>query len=268
MRFGFYILICLIFLSSLLFSQNIGQHGDTIINYIDINGNKQGHWEKKYRNGNIAYKADFKNNKVIGEYKRYYESGPVKSIIKYDKYGNKGKVVFFWDDGTKMAVGNYVNQNVKDSIWLYYATDGILIMLESYKNGKKDGISKKFWRNGKPSQEVPWENDMVNGAYREFYESGKTLVETGYKKGVNDGLFFRYYESNRIAIKGFYKNNMEEGKWQYFDSKGNLLYEIEYKNGVPVNEKQLNEEFKKQMKEWDRNKGKFSEPNDKMFFPD
>jgi len=262
----FFLIISFILLSLNLFSQNIGQHGDTILNYIDINGNKQGHWKKNYQNGNIGYEANFKNNKLVGEYKRYYEVGSIKTIIKYDKTGDKGKAVFYWDDGTKMAVGNYVNQNIKDSIWNYYATDGVLIMQEIYKNGKKNGISKKFWRNGKTSQEVPFENDIINGAYREYYESGQKLIETLYKKGKNDGLFYRYYESNRVAIKGYYKNNVMDGKWQYFDNEGKLIQEIIYKDGKPINEKEINEQFKNQIKEWEKNKGQFSEPNSNMFF--
>ena len=98
--------------------------GDTIINYTDINGNKQGHWEKKYQNGTIAYKAEFKNNKLVGEYTRYYQTGTIKAIIKYDITGNKGKAILYWDDGTKMATGNYINQNVKDSIWVYFPRMG------------------------------------------------------------------------------------------------------------------------------------------------
>lgn len=266
MNFKVYSLVIFITISSFAYSQNIGQKGDSIINYIDINGKKQGYWKKKYKNENIAYEAYFRNDKIYGEYKRYYETGAIQALVKYDKAGNFGRAILYYDDGIKMAEGNYINQNVKDSTWKYYTTDGVLIIEETYKNSKKNGISKRYFRNGKVSQSVPWENGVINGVYTEYYESGQKLIETVYKKGINDGLFYRYHENNATAIKGMYKNNISEGKWQYFDSKGGLIQEIEFKNGKAINENKMLEEFDKHLKEWERNKGNIQEPSENNIF--
>ena len=40
-----------------------------------------------YSNGTIRLKAEFKNGLVIGELKRYYQSGKIKEISTYDKDG-------------------------------------------------------------------------------------------------------------------------------------------------------------------------------------
>jgi len=68
-----------------VFAQNVGQKGDTLINYKDINGMKQGRWSKKYRNGKPAYHANFKNDKLIGLYQRFYTSGKLSLEVNYDK---------------------------------------------------------------------------------------------------------------------------------------------------------------------------------------
>ena len=68
-------ILIIILLGNAALSQNVGQKGDTLKNYTDINGLKQGYWQKKYYNGNIKYEVYFKNNKPIGEFKRFYESG-------------------------------------------------------------------------------------------------------------------------------------------------------------------------------------------------
>ena len=81
MKYIFFTILILISIN--VFSQNVGQKGDTLKNYKDINGLKQGYWEKPYKNGRIAYKAYFVNDKLVGDYFRYYSNG--KQMLKINK---------------------------------------------------------------------------------------------------------------------------------------------------------------------------------------
>lgn len=53
------------------------------INQMDAKGEKQGYWIKKYPDGQILYEGSFRNNKPVGEFKRYYEDGSLKSVLMY-----------------------------------------------------------------------------------------------------------------------------------------------------------------------------------------
>ncbi len=251
-----------------IFSQNVGQPGnDSIINYTDIQGNKQGKWIKKYNKDQIAYIAYFKDNKLVGTYKRWYTSGALKSEIQYNNDGSVGYARHYWDNGKLMAKGKYINQNVKDSIWEYYGVDGALMMKESYLKGVLHGPSFSYYRSKQVSRKIPYDNGKIHGVYKEYFdESGFTRIEIYYEHGVRKGPIKVYFENGKIYIDGYYVNDLPHGKWIVYNEDGTIKKELEYINGKLKNEDQVNREFAKQVLKWDKMKGKIPEPKEEDFF--
>jgi hypothetical protein len=89
-------------------------------NRTDASGLKQGPWIKKYANGNILYQGAFKDDKPVGEFKRYYEDGTPKAVLSYDESGLKAGAVFFHPDGKRAAEGTYIDKK-KEGVWKYYS---------------------------------------------------------------------------------------------------------------------------------------------------
>lgn len=243
-----------------VFSQNVGQKGDSIINYVDINGMKQGHWQKKYKNEQIAYDAYFVNDKPVGEYKRYYANGKMSAHIIYDKEGNNGKAKIYWDDGKLMAEGNYINANVKDSVWKFYGADERVVAEVTYKSGIKDGPATNYYKNGNKSELINFKNDIKEGLWRQYFDDGSTRFETVFKDGKRNGTFHYYYQSGRIKYKGKYVNDLKHGKFIEYETDGSVKTEIEYVYGKATNEDELNREFAKEIEEADKHKDKYKEP--------
>src|SRR5690606_670420 len=52
-----------------------------------------------YASGKVRLKAEFRNGLVIGELKRYYQSGNIKEISIYDKDGVLTKRTLFSENG-------------------------------------------------------------------------------------------------------------------------------------------------------------------------
>ncbi|MGQ9848080.1 MAG: toxin-antitoxin system YwqK family antitoxin [Bacteroidales bacterium] len=262
--------IVILFLMNIILSvaQNVGQPGnDSIINYTDIQGNKQGKWIKKYDKDKIAYIAYFKDNKLVGNYKRWYYSGALKAEINYNADGSVGYAKFYWDNGKLMATGKYINQNVKDSIWQYYATDGVLMLKESYKNGVLDGNTIAYFRNGNRSKLAPYTNGKLNGIYKEYWEdNGNTRLEIYYKDGVRYGPINVFYEDGKPYLKGNYFSDLPHGKWIVYFRDGTIEKELDYYHGNLKDEEKYNKEFKEQMKKWEQMKGKIPEPTEEDFF--
>ncbi len=258
-------LFSLILISTNILSQNVGQKGDTLKNYRDINGFKQGRWEKPYKNGKIAYKAYFVNDKLVGDYLRFYSNGELMLKIKYDK-NQSGYATLYWDTGKKMAEGKYINTNVKDSVWQFYGIDEALMATETYKNGIRNGLSKNFYRNGKTSEEINWENGKKNGIWRKYYDNGKTRMETRYINNQLDGIFHVFYKNGRMYINGGYKADLKNGIWNFYDKQGKLTKTIEYINGIATNQNELDSIENAMIKEWESQKGKFAEPDVNKFF--
>ncbi len=71
------------------------------INQRNDKGQRVGYWEEYYSNGNLQYKASYKDGKMDGLWEWY------------------------WDNGNPFYKGYYKNDQ-KNGLWEYYYTDGIL----------------------------------------------------------------------------------------------------------------------------------------------
>lgn len=257
-RILFSLLLTTVFFITGAYSQNIGQIGNSIENYVDINGMKQGIWEVKYPNGKTKYKGFFKNDKPIGKFIRYYNTGNKQSeAFFYDKYSS---IQFFDNAGGVVATGRYANQQ-KDSIWNYYLSDGKLISVEEYFNGVLNGVSKTFFYPlGLLHEIINHKNGIKDGVYEKYWSDGLTLrLRTKYCAGKICDTMFVYYPSGRIESTIPYYNDQRHGLEMNYNERGDMVEAIPYKNGVcldPKKEIRESEELKKLID----NKGRYLEP--------
>lgn len=262
------IFIALFFLSIQCFAQNVGQKGgDTAVwNYTDINGLKQGKWLKfdKAKKKKL-YEGYFINNRPVGEFKRFHPNGKYSAIMFYEKKSEKIRAKFYYDTEVLSAEGIYLKENVKDSTWNFYGVDKALIVKETYINGKKNGISYKYFRtkdkSGAPikSEEIEYKNDLRDGIWKQYFDSGKLKLETAYVKDTVDGYYTFYLDNGNFYCMGLYKKGLKEGVWTYKDDTGKKI-EIKYKKGVPINNVELSKKLEMEMKKLNENSKNLKDP--------
>src|SRR4051794_32813799 len=73
--------------------------------------------------------------------------------------------------------------------------DGHLCCESTYKDGKKDGPGKLFYRNGKVYARENWANDKLNGPTITYYDTGVIQSELNYKDDTLDGSVKEFYAS-------------------------------------------------------------------------
>ncbi len=230
------------------------------VNQIDEQGRKQGFWTKKYRNGVTAYEVTFKNNKPVGEYKRYHENGKLYAFLIYDDKGEWADAKLYDEDGGLIGEGKYFGK-LKDGLWTYYDKD-VKVADENYSMGKKNGTSRTYFRNGQISEEKNWNNDVEDGAWRQYYDNGKKRLETKIDMGVRNSVYYVYYSNGRLKIRGQYKNDLMDGKWIYYDADGKVLKEIVYHMGKAENKDELEKEEQEIFKQFELNKKRLMDPKD------
>lgn len=242
-----YLLALLIFLPTLVFAQT---------NQTDANGLRQGLWQKKQDNGRLIYEGNFKNDKPVGEWKRYHPGGQVKAIIEYK--GDTAYTQLFDVWRKKVAEGNYVNQQ-KEGVWKIYK-NGQLTADEEYKLGVKNGKSHQYYDTGEVMEEKEWVNEKEDGDYQIFYKSGEPYMQCKMKQGMRHGLFLVSYENGRQEMVAEYRNNLRHGEWKYFDKEGNLQYTLYYDNGQILNPAVRDSVDNLKMKALEKNKGTIPDP--------
>ena len=250
---------------SISFSQNIGQKGDTLINYKDINGLKQGKWSKNYKNGRLAYTANFKNDKLIGLYQRFHSTKKLALDITYDEK-ESGYAKMYYDNGKLEAEGKYIDRNVKDGLWKFYATDGALVLEINYSAGKLNGNETKYWRNGNRMELKTWINDKLDGVWSRYFEDGTMRMQIQYKNNIRTGKIQLFYPNGRMSIDGSYANNLRTGHWMFYEQDGKVRRDTDYIKGVATDQAEVDAKTTKMLEEWENMEGVIPNPNTENMF--
>ena len=129
----------------------------------------------------------------------------------FEEYNWEDVFSFNWNPDEYTQKGNFKNGK-KEGRWVGVEKSRIRLR-ENYKNGKLNGIRKKYW----------W-----NFSYGNFPQLG---VKETYKNGELHGPCYRYWKNGQLDQKSNYKNGKKHGLWTYFDNNGQLYFTENYKKG-------------------------------------
>ncbi|SNW62681.1 Hypothetical protein ORPV_777 [Orpheovirus IHUMI-LCC2] len=190
------------------------EYGDKIITdvYRKLDGKLEGKYRKYYDNGNKKEIIKYSNNKINGKKRTYHHNGIRRSttIYYYDK--KHGKYVKYGKKGNIVKEGRYFDGN-KDGRWITYHTNANGIKsIYKYKNGIKHGIYTTYY----PS--------LVEG-------NGNLRRKGKYKNGIKHGKDIKFYNITKEG-KPMKKEvrNRQEYTFSYikYDINGNEIEKREY----------------------------------------
>jgi antitoxin component YwqK of YwqJK toxin-antitoxin module len=230
-------------------------------NQRDAQGRKQGYWEAVDREGKLVYSGTFKDDKPVGEMKRYHPKGGVRVIMLHKENSTKAYSRFFWQNGELAAEGNYIG-NKRDSLWTFYSYHTHKLSYQQmYENGMRNGKSQSFYATGSINEELSWVNDRKEGDWRQFFESGQLKMTATYRNNQLEGDYTVYYPDGKKETAGQYRNGLPDGDWTYYNPNGNVATVVAYKNGKISNEEKLTEEQQKFFEKIEAKKGTIKEPD-------
>lgn len=198
------------------------------INQKDASGKKHGKWIVAHKNSTqTAYSGTFEHGKRKGLFTFYYPNGKVKAAMLFTKNGTFARAEMYFEDGTLIAQGNYINEK-KDSIWTYYGGSGYVRKTETWKNGKLYGKTVVYMEPQpgdtklKPVQYMTYRDSILHGEFGEYWPSGQLKRKGHYVDGNMDGEVYEYYESGKRMVIERYKHAVRHGLWVYFNKDGTL----------------------------------------------
>lgn len=203
------------------------------INQTDSQGRKQGFWSKRDASGSLVYQATFKDDKPVGEMKRFHPNGKLLSVMNFTEGSDMAEAQLIDERGQLIARGNYSGQK-KTGEWLYFV-DQKISLSEMYLNGAKNGISKRFYPGGELLEESNWQNNMLHGVSRTYYQDGKLQIECTYSNGMLHGKYKTCFPDGGLELDGSYTNNNKDKSWKYYDVNGELSYTLNYTLGELLN---------------------------------
>lgn len=226
------------------------------INKLNAAGLKTGYWEEKAAD-NIS-KGMYDANKKIGTWVTYFSNN--NQLYRLESYNNAGQrhgIFLTFDRKNRIQAVEYYKDGLYHGTSIIYgSTNEFPVSETSYVNGKRQGITRIYYDNGKIQEEDRFTDDQKDGVSRWYNRSGKLLAEYTYKAGVFDGPQKTYYENDslqsvsnyssnqmngdykefyrngRIKVSGKYLNGQKDGPWMEFDETGKATLTKKFKNGV------------------------------------
>ncbi len=197
-----------------------------------------------------------------------------RSINQKDKIEQKqGVWVEFYPNRVIKLEGTYVN-DLKNGYWKYYRSDGSLIKVEkwimgvlhqnarevakveiireinpntgkldfkgAYRNGKPDGVHRKYDEDGNVIESKIYDNGIVlfegiidekgrkQDLWKEYYRTGELKTKGSYRDNLKVGNWVYYYINGEIEQKGDYLKGLANDIWTWFHNNGQIWREEEY----------------------------------------
>ena len=231
-----------------------------VVNQTDKYGKKQGHWIKKYPNGNVMYDGFFRNDKPTGEFRRYYENNILKSHMIFNSDGAEANTTLYYPNGFIASSGKYVDQ-LKEGKWQFFSptTKGKIVSEEEYLHNKRNGLSVIFYPDSTIAEKVYYKNDIKNGEWLKYYPDGALNLKTFYVNGKLDGTFEAFFNNGKPEFLGRYKNDLKEGLWIVYKKDGSQRFRTEYTSGI-ANNKDIDIYESEFIDSLERNKVKIADP--------
>lgn len=240
----------------------------------------------KYPKGAISSEGIIKNGKPDGFWKSYYVTGIKKSEGKrtnflldsiwsfFDQTGDTLEKInylfgkkngFYYKYKKDPAEGLYIwskelfaGDKKEGTAYMYYPDKKIKQTIP-YNEGKKEGLSREYDKDGTVITLLEYNNDflvsrekinrkdnngMKQGDWKEFYPSGGIKVEKSFKDDLLHGYYKEYDQKGKLALTMLYENgaivksNVEDQPdieiIKKYDQAGKLIYSGPYRNKVPV----------------------------------
>jgi antitoxin component YwqK of YwqJK toxin-antitoxin module len=235
-----------------------GKLPDTV-NRNDANGNKIGYWIEK--SGELTYKGEYDANKKVKNWVGYYPNNLIYKL-EYFTNGEKDGISIQFDRKGKISLVEYYKNGLTHGQTVYYSQFNESPVSETeYAFGKKNGLYRQYYDNGKIQEESWFKDNLKNGLSRWNNKSGQRLAEYNYKDGNFDGLQKTFYENDtlqttsnytgnqlsgeskeyfrngKLKVSGNYLNGQKDGVWTEYDELGKVQKVTRFKDGVEVKKK-------------------------------
>ncbi|MFL5764569.1 MAG: toxin-antitoxin system YwqK family antitoxin [Bacteroidia bacterium] len=89
------------------------------------------------------------------------------------------------------------------------------------------------YKNGGIRIQGKMKDGKREGLWKSWYEDGKPWSETTFKAGIRNGKTKTWYENGNPRYEGEYTNDNESGKWTYWDESGKEVTKKDYDKKQP-----------------------------------
>lgn len=133
--------------------------------------------------------------------------------------------------GNMKMQGKMLN-GLKEGVWREYGgTNNVLLKVDEYVKGKKNGASTTLNNSGMVTLDESYRNDLLDGRRITYSQSARIKVTENFKNGLLDGERKSYYDDGKTQEEGTYSAGQRDGVAKWYLQNGNLSLEYTYTKG-------------------------------------
>ncbi|MDF2451724.1 MAG: hypothetical protein K0S26_1228 [Bacteroidota bacterium] len=186
-------------------------------------GKADGYWKNYYKNGKLKIEGNRKNFQLDSIWKFYSEKGRITKSVNYLE-GKKNGYTFNYDTNQRVSSKEpFVNDIKQGNMFVYYPS-GKTRLMTPYVKGKPDGLAYEYSEDSIIISIMKYqggilasvdrlnrkdENGKKQGVWKEFYEDGKVKEEKKYRDDVIDGYVKTYDKKGNLANTEKFNNGKQ-----------------------------------------------------------
>lgn len=210
---------------------------------------QDGYQQFRYPNGNISSEGYIRNGKPDGYWKSYYVTGILKSEGKRTSFLLDSVWVFFDQAGDTTEKISYL-LGKRNGYSLKYQKDPVygtyVSTSELYAGDRKEGLARVFFPDGKVKQTIPYVDGKKDGLSREYDKEGNIISLLEYNNdflisrvrinrsdasGLKQGEWLEFWPNGTVKTEKNYRDDQLHGYYKEYDERGRLVVTMLYDNG-------------------------------------
>ncbi len=124
-------------------------------------------------------------------------------------------------------------QGKKEGLWKGFYEDGKLRYMGHFKNDVPVDTFLHFFSDGNLKTLLIYRNSKVAYA-KHYYSTNELMAEGKYINQKKDSIWQTYGAKGRLVTKGAYTNGAKKGLWETYYDKGNVAEKIYYDNDIEI----------------------------------
>jgi antitoxin component YwqK of YwqJK toxin-antitoxin module len=199
---------------------------------VDEKGLKQGKWTEFYENGTKKAEGSYKDNKKIGYWKFYYKNGKIEQEGEYNNKGNtEGEWKRYFENGNTLSISNFLD-GLEEGPFVEYNDTGAIVAKGEFIEGEETGM----WIYNINGYKIQgnYINGKRDGVWKETYPDGKTRFVGSYFDDNPNGKHTFYWDNGKIKEQGTYIVGKREGEWRKIDYDQTFVISTFYRNGREI----------------------------------
>ncbi|HET6256756.1 MAG TPA: hypothetical protein VFE32_21975 [Puia sp.] len=201
----------------------------SVLVYPDSNDTTTYEMTNYFPDGNIFKVAQIRNGKYVGKKVTYFESGKVSQVDSLFHPCNRftkewdGMLFRFNENGT-ISQEYTVKKGLFDGLFRQYSDTGVLI--KQYflvDDSVKNGFYEEFYKNGRVSLKLNYNNDTLDGLAYFFDPNGDTIRYYNFRNNKMTFPYKRWLQDGQTMTGDIEDSAKKLVVWKWFDKNGNEL---------------------------------------------